>query len=174
MHDLGPDFVPRAINDAGQMVGSAPTQVNNVFRSGDQAVSTGGCNTSSPAGGLNNLGQVVGQWFNDEEGEPRVCIWDDGAIQDIGMDEGLGTDINDRREVVGRIDNFPGTIIPFHWRNGESQFLQTLGGISNGASAVNEAGVIVGHCGDDPANEALSYPVVWWRPSTSGSQVSWR
>jgi probable HAF family extracellular repeat protein len=163
MHDLGPDFIPRAINDAGQMVGSPEGFVNTLFRSGDQTVSTGGCNTSAPGAGLNNLGQVVGQWFNDEEGEPRACIWHDGVVQDLDIDEGLGTDINDRGEVVGRIDNYPVAIIAFLWRDGVRTNLPRLGsGRYQRASAINEAGVVVGSSTErDFDEEDLTYPVVW-------------
>ena len=161
MHDLGAEFVPKAINDAGDMVGAASGHVNTQFRRGDQTVSTGGCNAISGKAGLNNLGQMVGQWFNDEEGEPRVCIWDDGVLQDLDMDEGHGNDINEHGSVVGRIDNFPGTISAFYWHDGIETRLPSLGGIANGASAINDGEIVVGHSGQDPENEALYFPVVW-------------
>jgi probable HAF family extracellular repeat protein len=156
MHDLGPEFVPRAINDAGQMVGSPDGHANTLFRDGDQTVSTGGCNGS----GLNNLGQVVGQWLRPVDDEPNVCLWD-GEVHDLGMDEGSGSDINEHGSVVGVIDNFPGRISAFYWHDGIETRLPSLGGIANGASAINDGEIVVGHSGQDPENEALYFPVVW-------------
>jgi probable HAF family extracellular repeat protein len=155
MHDLGPDFVPTAINDAGQMVGSPYGHANTLFRDGDQTVDMGGCNSS----GLNNLGQAVGQWLRPPDDEPNVCMWD-GEVHDLDLDDARGTDINDRGEVVGIVDHL--TSRAFHLRNGQRIPLQDLGGETSRAWAISESGVVVGSSseveGDDPP---LTFPVVW-------------
>lgn len=65
--------------------------------------------------------------------------------------------------VVGAIDNFPGRIGAFYWRDGIETRLPHLGGIANGASAVNDNEIIVGHSSQDPNpdHENLYFPVVW-------------
>ena len=159
MHDLGPDFIPRAINDAGQMVGSPFAQVNTSFRMGDETVSTDGCNTTFPGAGLNNLGQLVGQWLRPPDDEPNVCMWD-GEVHDLNTDDAVGTDINDRGEVVGIADRL--TTRAFHLRNGQRIPLQDLGGVSSRASAISESGVVVGSSSEiENDDKAPSFPVVW-------------
>jgi probable HAF family extracellular repeat protein len=155
MHDLGPDFVPSAINDAGQMVGSPYGHANTLFRDGDQTVGMGGCNSS----GLNNLGQAVGQWLRPPDDEPNVCMWD-GEVHDLDLDDARGTDINDRGEVVGIVDHL--TSRAFHLRNGQRIPLQNLGGETSRASAISESGVVVGSSSEvEDDDRAPTFPVVW-------------
>jgi probable HAF family extracellular repeat protein len=57
-------------------------------------------------------------------------------------------DINNRGQIVGRVENNEGHSRPFLHENGILRELPTLGGIRATAYAINEQGVIVGHSRD--------------------------
>ena len=59
----------------------------------------------SEASGINDRGQVVGQSFDLDSGEPHAFLWENGKMTDLGtlpggsLSEALG--INNRGQVVG-------------------------------------------------------------------------
>jgi len=106
------------------------------------------------ARGLNNAGQVVGDW-----GAPTGSfLWENGVVQDLGSLGGGGTRvaaINDAGEVVGSSVTPALVQRAFVWRNGtmENLGLGPMGGMGSAAIAINARGDILGMSG----NCAFSY-----------------
>jgi uncharacterized membrane protein len=149
MHDLGPDFVPLAINDAGQVAGRTPA--GWALRSGE---------TSTPIDcfpvAMNNLGQVAGYWTRPERYDSSPCYWD-GLFHDLPLEYSSAYDINDQTVIVGNSD-YGFIVSAFVWRSGVITGLPNLGSGSR-ALALNEAGAIVGASGE--TYDGASYPVLW-------------
>jgi probable HAF family extracellular repeat protein len=156
MRDLGPDFIPRVIDDAGRMVGSTPQGV--VLRSGDS-------DTPLECGplGLNNHRQVVGNYLYDTPSggiEQRACFWDDGVFHDLDLGWSSASDIDDKGLIVGSTGEE--LTQAFTWQDGTKTDLPTLGG-SALANAVNDAGLVVGSSGERfSPEEDIMHPVTWW------------
>lgn len=100
LRDLG-SFIPTAINDRGDMVGSCPTGAC-VMRDGaiTRLISNNEMNTWATA--INAKGDVVGIFEEDLDWGPwRALFWPrNGGVIDLGA--AIANDINDRRTIVGR------------------------------------------------------------------------
>lgn len=142
------------INDKGQLivgfVGNNDTQHNNNII---DIVPLPGSDTSPRS--LNNSGQVVG-YYNNEEGIRHAFITgDDGkGTKDIGtLDDkfyvkSYANDINESGQVVGGSSREFGFFSQafITGEDGEGMInLGTLGGRASGAIAVNDDGIAIGH-----------------------------
>jgi probable HAF family extracellular repeat protein len=148
-----------AINDSGQVVGESR---HAFLWQGGVMTDLGtlaGSNRSS-ALSINNSGQVVGTYYLDI-GPQRAFLWQNGVMTDLGTlpDNGL----NSARNTLANSINASGQIVGFSefstllatvphaviWDGGMLKDLNTLipsdsGWILHGASAINDAGQIIG------------------------------
>jgi probable HAF family extracellular repeat protein len=148
-----------AINDLGQVVGES----GHGFLWQDGVMTDLGTLPGSRRGlalSINNTGQVVGTYFLDE-GPQRAFLWQNGVMTDLGTlpDNGLNsarntlaTSINGIGQIVGLSEfstllaTVPHAVI---WDGGVLTDLNTLipadsGWVLHGASAINDAGQIIG------------------------------
>ncbi|MEP7226271.1 MAG: hypothetical protein ABI785_02840 [Gemmatimonadales bacterium] len=149
MHDLGPAFIPHAINDAGQLAGRTPA--GWLLRDGDNSTPL-----NCFPGAINNLGQVAGRWTPPERYDTSPCYWD-GALQGLPLEYSGAHDINDQTVIVGNSD-YGFNVRAFVWRDGVITGLPNIGSGSK-ALALNEAGAIVGASGE--TYDGAWYPVLW-------------
>lgn len=153
-HHGGPSA--EGINDAGLVVGTSPYLYfsRGYLFDGSSSLNLGafdegicnGCDLSSYAHGINNLGQVVGEG-ETAEGTYRAFIWQGGAMQKLGTlggTQSTATAINDDGVVVGHATLADGTWHAFRFRNGKMRDLGTLGGSHSYAYAVNRGRQVVG------------------------------
>lgn len=149
-------YSAESINDAGFVVGWSPYlyMTRGYLFNGSTTLNLGafvegicdGCNLSSIAHGINNLGQVVGTGETDA-GPWRAFIWQGGVMQKLGT---LGGDtsearaINDDGVVVGTSNRLDGQTHAFIYRNGRMRDMGTLGGSSSEPYAINLARQVVG------------------------------
>jgi probable HAF family extracellular repeat protein len=99
--------------------------------------------------GINNAGQVVGQWGN------HGFLWDHGAVTDLGTLPGgmysLAYAINNLGQVAGYADSPVSYARAFVWDQGVMTDLGTLGGLRSFAWGINDAGQVVGD--SDPTDQ---------------------
>lgn len=98
-------------------------------------------------GGVNNLGQIVGQ--ADTAGETHAVMWSAaGVITDLGTlggNSGIAWAVNESGVIVGQSKTAAGLDHAFMYTTGGGMTdLGTLGGNWSVASDVNESGVVVG------------------------------
>jgi len=132
------------INNAGYVVGTSPYEFmsRGYLFDGSTSKNLGafsegvcqGCNLSSVAHGINNLGQVVGAG-ETVDGPYRAFIWQGGTMTKLGTlggDSSEARGINDRGDVVGESTLADGTTHAFFYRRGHElddlRDLGTLGG----------------------------------------------
>jgi probable HAF family extracellular repeat protein len=98
------------------------------------------------ARGINDPGQITG-WSAVANGDYHAFLWEDGMFYDIsipGSDLSGGEDLNNRGQIAGW-SLTDGVYSPILWTDGSPLHLPRLGdGASDGASAVNESGQVVG------------------------------
>ena len=161
---------PRAINNAGQIVGDIipPSNIgvigtyppSVIYLSVDTAQSfTATTNTqlfdaNGAALGINNLGQVVGYQFTTYLSIPIIqpVMYSNGQktlIPDLYTNfgsKGAARGINDSGQIVGEstVDS-NGDLHAFLYANGAPTDLGTLGGKNSSATAINASGEIVGY-----------------------------
>lgn len=153
-HHGGPSA--EAINDAGLVVGSSPYLylARGYLFDGATTLDLGafdegmcnGCDLSSFAHGINNLGQVVGAG-ETADGALRAFVWHSGAMQKLGTLGGadsVATAINDRGVVAGHAMLASGAWHAYALRKGRMRDLGTLGGTRSWAYAVNAGGEVAG------------------------------
>jgi probable HAF family extracellular repeat protein len=105
---LGGYSVALAINDAGMVVGLASAQFNGTatafMRGQGLARTIFQARTESDARGLNNLGQVVGEFLTADGSSFHGFLYSGGVVTDIGSPGSPQTTafaINDQQQVVG-------------------------------------------------------------------------
>jgi probable HAF family extracellular repeat protein len=158
-----------SINDAGLIGGTSGSRPfiweRGIMR--DFTVLSGGASFDW-VGPINNQGVVGGTVIRNAEIQSRqAALWNDGQTVDLGdLPGGTGTGINDysvpsaindKGQVVGRSDGANGHHA-FLWSNGIMADLGALPGLSNisRATDINNAGVVVGHSGNE-----ISHAFVW-------------
>jgi probable HAF family extracellular repeat protein len=91
---------------------------------------------NSYARGINNLGQVVGN-YKDSKGKDRAFLWDSiTGVRELGP--GIAKSINDRGEVI--IQNGS---TAYHWYNGTTNEMKSLGA-GGDIYKINNQGQVVG------------------------------
>src|SRR5215472_11828075 len=100
--------VALAINDEGMVVGLASAQLSGTatafVRSKGLARTIFQARTESDARGVNNRGQVVGEFLTQDGASFHGFLYSEGAVTDIGSSESPQTTafaINDQQQVVG-------------------------------------------------------------------------
>ena len=160
----------RAINEAGQVAGSAPSGHAALWTASDGAMDLGTLGGAiSTAEGINDAGQVVG-WSQAATGlTSHAFLWTSSqGMQDLFVIAGMAAanDINNRGQVVGSGPGPDGKTHAMLWTPGAgTQDLGTLGGsfTASIAYAINEAGEVVGESfmPNDPSG---LHRAVLWRP----------
>jgi probable HAF family extracellular repeat protein len=158
-------FESTDINDSGQMIWS---NANDAYLyTGGESKDLGtliGSNDGSKAVGINDSGQVVGNFFTTG-GMLHVFLYSGGEMKDLGKltlpggDYGVATGINDSGQVVGYSD------LPFihtHaylYSGGAMKDLGSLpGGVSYSiANGINDSGQVVGFSAIPTSNPLVSY-----------------
>lgn len=105
-----------------------------------------GSEGNSTALGINSSGQVVGSIYNASLNRNEGVVWTNGVAERLPLISGFSTatpvSISDGGRVVGGVNTFAPSV-PAVWTNGSGTFLP-CGGFSCLATAVNDAGVIIG------------------------------
>lgn len=152
----------RAINNAGQVVGSSDTadgHTRATLWSTDTGIidlgSLGG--TDSLGWAINDAGQVVG-WSVTADGQAvRAFLWSaETGMKDLGALGGKqkwswAEAINNAGQIVGWSETADGHTHATLWSadTGQMKDLGTNGGTHSAAVAINEVGQVVGYVGDD-------------------------
>jgi probable HAF family extracellular repeat protein len=141
----------RAINNAGQVIGTGTTSPDNsqthsyLWQNGvmTDLGTLGGINASAYA--INSVGQVVGQ-SETSSGDYHAFLWQNGVMTDLGTlggNRSSASAINNAGQIVGESTTASGSTHAFLWENGVMTDLGALGGDSM-AYAVNNAGEAIG------------------------------
>jgi probable HAF family extracellular repeat protein len=164
MRDLapnGPILYPNAINDDGQIAGYTSTPRAVLFSNGT-AIDLG-----TPSGylsfaqGINNRGQVVGNYDRPRVGgaETRAFLYSAGKLIDIGTLYGnaflevpftSAESINEQGQIVGRGTTASEDTHAFLYSGGVMRDLGTLGARASTAYSINNVGDIVGEFVNTP------------------------
>lgn len=118
---------------------------------------------SISAHGINNLGQVVGEYHTSSDNTWHGYVLQDGSVTDVGDLGGrkIGTyasGINDHSEVVGKSETPALARHAFLWKGGSMQDLGVLpGDTESHAKAINHAHVAVGWS----MGGGVMRPVLW-------------
>lgn len=119
LNDIG-EFMPRAINNNGDVVGWLSLKRNSVdwyehaclWRNGS-LTDLGALNgLSSFAYGINNAGKIVGLALSSDEQTTRAFVWNNGAMSDLGTlggKSGQAYAINNLNQIVGFANAASGT-----------------------------------------------------------------
>lgn len=141
----------RALNDAGQVIGTASTasgEFHGFLYTGGSLVDLG---PNANAQGINARGDVVGQL--SIPGGYTGFLYRSGSFTQLGNlgtgDVGVAWDINDHGKIVGESNINPELHAPFHpflYKNGRLIDLGTLADReNNSARVINNAGRIAGY-----------------------------
>jgi probable HAF family extracellular repeat protein len=153
---LGGGFINSAlaINNNGQMAGSSYFSGNFKpvrwdFNSIVQLDTLGG--TAGTAGGINDVGVVVGQSRITNDEATHATLWNGTSATDLGTLGGTGStaiDINNKGQIVGW-GNISGDQsehgIFWNSSTATAEDLGTLGGDTSAAQAINDLAQIVGY-----------------------------
>ena len=151
-------LIPRAMNDGETVVGISFHRPGGGKIVSDAFIYEGGQTTEigewEPLG-INNLREVVGSTWETSDAKPHAVLWRDGQLTqldfgalDIWKSEAVA--INDRRphaQIVGTMefnDNGEFHRHAFLYEDGQVTDLGTLGGENSEATAINNAGQVVG------------------------------
>jgi probable HAF family extracellular repeat protein len=158
----GPDSVAWFINEAGEIAGqsytnSIPNPTTGVptadpfFIGKDgkmQDIPNGFGGTVSFLAGLNNRGQIAGEFTLPGDLTSHPFLWDRGVLTDLGTfgaDCGLPFAISDAGEVAGWACSPSGAVFAFLWSKNVLTNLGTVGGDScTTGNALNVQGQVVG------------------------------
>ena len=160
---IGEGTVARAINNAGDIVGSSWTskgfdlslesRIHAVLWREDQVVDLGATGDNSIANGINDKNQIVGRF--DPSLDPnsdtvvfsRAVLWENGkavVLPAISNNAAEALAINNEGQIVGYCQDESGSGHAILWQGKKMIDLGTLGGESSIASNINQIGQIVG------------------------------
>jgi len=161
----------KAINDAGQVVGSSDLGqgVLHAFiwtsASAMQDLGTlTGPSGQSAAYAINSAGVVVGESLATD-GTEHVVTWTNSAIQDLGVLSHLASDIgfaiNDKGEIAGTNYVGGGITDGFSWSStgGFFDIGKLSGGITAAAYGINNNGTVVGSA--DVGDKNVTHAALW-------------
>ncbi len=111
LNDIG-EFMPRAINNNGDVVGWLSLKRNSVDWYEHACLWRGGALTdlgtlnglSSFAYGINDAGKIVGLALSTDELTTRAFLWNNGAMSDLGLlggNSGQAYAINNLNQIIG-------------------------------------------------------------------------
>jgi probable HAF family extracellular repeat protein len=135
--------------------GGKPGIGTELFEVVEELPLTGLGGSYSMAYAANETGLIAGAatiWVNGKSSQDRPVIWQNGVPRDLlptGYTMGRALDVNENGQVVGWIVSSAGNLLPFVWSEGTGlRALPILPGeTQNGATAINDAGVVVGWSG---------------------------
>lgn len=156
MSIIGEAIMPKsafAINDAGQIVGTAifppPDVGQRAFLFENDVLTDLGTlgGSVSIAWGINASGQIAGESFTD--GTPGgAFLWDKGVMTNLGTLGGGGSEawgLNDAAQVVGKARRADKVASAFLWESGVFTDLREATGLSiSKAEDVNNQGQVIG------------------------------
>lgn len=156
--------IARSINDSGQIVGVSDissSAYHPFLYSGGHMTDLNTFVGSSEAFGINNNGQVVGEWHNNYPGVGgRAFLISGASSSSLGTFGGLQSSanaINNNGQIVGSADTSAGFGHAFFYSGGIMTDLGTLGGSRSVAGAINDSGQIVGNADTASATHAFLY-----------------
>jgi probable HAF family extracellular repeat protein len=176
----GASSVAVAVNSTGQVIGVSDTglfdpdtgvSVWHAFswtaRGGMVDLGTNGYRGST-AVAVNDLGQVIGTVFNENENvDPQAFLWTaDHGMRELGTLGGttsVATAINNFGQVVGTSATATGEFHAFSWtaRGGMVDLGVLAGGLASSATDVNDRGQVVGGSQKLGATEIEDHAVMW-------------
>jgi probable HAF family extracellular repeat protein len=158
--DLGGDqgCVPSAINEQGHVTGYGFTADGRTapFLWADGVIRELAGIPEGQAFAINDRDQIVGTMYDGEV--TRGFLFDHGQVTPIGSPSGttVAAGINNVGQVVGGFDNH-GSGAAFLWDHGVLHPLPDPIGLGAGASAINDAGLIVGSRFDGTVDNAVMW-----------------
>jgi probable HAF family extracellular repeat protein len=162
VHQLPANFNPSDINNAGQMAGALYTSEGSVraaiYTDGGVVDLGAWSGTYSYATAINDAGAVAANvgWATGDE---HAVLYQNGAATDIGA--GYAAGINSSGAVVGRQSSNGGSA-SFVYSNGVVTRLGYLGaGNASAASAINDAGQVVGESNLAHNAQAPTHPYLF-------------
>jgi len=146
------------VNSAAQIVGWVDTvdgQLAMLWEGTGSTILTSLGDARQSAAAINESGVIVGSALHPDDSKLHAVVWDNGAIQDLGLYQDLfptaALDINDAGVIVGTatMEFASGRTTALIWRNGVAEELNNLIPPGSGwdllvASAINGSGQIVG------------------------------
>jgi probable HAF family extracellular repeat protein len=140
---LSASGLPTALNNSGAAVGYF---VDNSGQLRPLTFGAGGASQlpgSGEALGINNAGTIVGTTISNYT--PEVAEWSNGQLTNLNI-PGYGFAINSNGQIAGGGyvgNNFSG-MDAFVWTNGTLNYVGTLGGYWDAATAINDKGQVAG------------------------------
>jgi len=141
-------FSPAAINNLGQVVGTDGAQA--VLYSGGGLTYLGSPSGRSYAYGINDAGQIVGQY-----GGNQAFSYSGGAYTDIGPANSTATGINNAGQITGNVTTDSG-FQGYVYSNGTVTSLTPTNATYSTANGINNNGQIAGSAGE-VLNEAMIF-----------------
>jgi len=166
------------INDRGQVVGASYERVpgdpygsilHAVLWDGDQTIQLGKLPEDRHSGAslINQAGMVIAHSYPFSWSYPRDFLWTAGVITRLTPMNWRYTanGVNERGVIAGTQDSAFIWTRAVVWEQGERSRLPLLNGVTNFASAINNAGTIVGGERTSPSDPNIR--AVLWRKSNS-------
>jgi probable HAF family extracellular repeat protein len=141
--DIGDVFVAaHGINNSGQIVCS---DSRHIFLYSNGSMRDLGLDYYYNVAGINNLGNIVGDYSSSGSGETRSFIYINGTMMDINTDySSAGYCINDKNQIAGAVYAKNGSYTHPYFYDGSLKDIGTLGGNNGYSLGINYNGEVVG------------------------------